>query len=941
MSKTPSSQTAKPTVQQSAQQGARSTAVEQKRRKLLRAIEAIESAPASQVQKRIALAEAYFRLAVLPGAELEEAVDFLEKAYQLDPQHPKLAYHLGRLAHLMGDFPSAARHYRQALRLSPENQRAAAHLGLALLESGNAEKEIGQSLLDALGRGQPTGVKDALSALDELLAGGADGATGRNDAQAGAGEAGASGGAGGGAGGGAKPGAKPGSPALRPSRSAEKGYAPENIRWKAIWKTLAAEQISRPAPDLKLLKEQLQPALKEAQEDNISAAAILCAVMLLDPALKSYALELAQAQPFTAHDGRPARILLQHAVELARCAAPAQALELADQLWRAEALPEDYLVAFLHTLLRPESGMTAAQALSLLETVHSDLRQREAFKELRLALLDGHANHASNRAAYDEAHLLWRAALELAPARVNLAHNLALLAARTRDVDHYPRYWNMAAELRYLLAAAANNPHVHLKDRIALHKGFVQQSYQSCLNPEKRIREQKPEAVSKWMADHLALTTWMEEWELYYLNARLQYRSAVHMLGVSRDASPELVDAAAQALKNLLERALKPKNWAGAQAFSAMTVDAIQQAAALAKDDAKKARDAHYEPEKASATELVHEAIEHGFGLFHLLQQVKSVPGGGLELGMQIGAHLMALPWKILQPVCIARGYIGEDDDLEKIFTSYLLEMVMSAPENGGANKSAAASTAEMEKKLQAMDAMAAWLPGQPLLAYKRGELLFQLKRYDECYRLAVASLESLAASTDEAGEDGNLQAAFAELIEGAALHDIPEHIFQPSKKEDMEAGAKLGQERLKSYPHSAQLHLLAATRLLFLAKDEPDVKKVVELLKDGLKNAFTPRQREQLEKTLEEAQGRLKTIGVSAEISRLLEEAAHSVQECIANVQQGRTSLEDAAKTVDKALATAEKARKQAEKHDLESELEQAQGLISQLQELKRKFNR
>jgi hypothetical protein len=925
MSKTPSSQTAKQTVQPTAQPAAHSPAVDPKRRKLLRAIEAIESASASQVQKRIALAEAYFRLAVLPGADLEEAVDFLEKAYQLDPQHPKLAYHLGRLAHLMGDFPSAARHYRQALRLSPENQRAAAHLGLALLEGGNAEKEIGQSLLDALGRGQPTGVKESLSALDELLAGGADGAMGKNDVQAGAGG-----------------GAKPGAPALRPSRSGEKGYAPENIRWKAIWKTLAAEQISRPAPDLKALKEQFQPALKEAREDNISAAAILCAVMLLDPAVKPVALELAEAQPFTAHDGHPALILLQHALQLARCDAPAQALELAEQMWRAEKLPEDYLVAFLYALLRPESGMAAAQALSLLETVHSDLHQREAFKELRLALLDGHANRASNRAAYDEAHLLWRAALELAPARVNLAHNLALLAARTRDVDHYPRYWNMAAELRYLLAAAANNPHVHLKDRIALHKGFVQQSYQSCLNPEKRIREQKPEAVSKWMADRLALTTWMEEWELYYLNARLQYRSAVHLLGVSRDASPELVDAAAQALQNLVERALKPKNWAGAQAFSAMTVDAVQNAAALAKDDAKKARDPHYDPEKASATELVHEAIEHGFGLFHLLQQVKSVPGGGLELGMQIGAHLMALPWKILQPVCIARGYIGEDDDLEKIFTSYLLEMVMSAPENGGGSPGGAtASTAEMEKKLQAMDAMAAWLPGQPLLAYKRGELLFQLKRYDECYRLAVASLESLAASKGEAEEDGNLQAAFAELIEGAALHDIPEHIFQPSKKEDMEAGAKLGQERLESYPHSAQLHLLAATRMLFLAKDEPDVQKVVELLKDGLKNAFTPRQREQLENSLEEAQGRLKTIGVSAEISRLLEEAAHSVQECIASVQQGRISLQDAAKTVDKALATAEKARKQAEKHELESELEQAQGLISQLQELKRKFNR
>lgn len=903
------------------------TAVEQKRRQLLRAVQEIEAAPASPVQKRMALAEAHFRLAVLPGADLEEAVEHLEKAYLLDPQHPKLSYHLGRLAHLMGDFPSAARHYRRALQLSPDNQRVAAHLGLALLEVSNAHRDIGQSLLDALGRGQPAGVKDALQALDELSSSGGDGEIGKKGDQAGESPAG---------------GAKPGAPARRPLRSGEKGYAPENIRWKAIWKTLAAEQLSRPAPDLKALKDQLQPALREAQAENLSTLAALCAAMLLDPALKAYAAELAESPALAAQEGQPALALLQQARQLAQCASPAEALERVNQAWRAKQLPEEYLAAFLYTLLQPESGVAALEALNWLESVDPELRQREIFKELRLALLDAHANHASNSSRYDEAHLLWRAALELAPARVNLAHNLALLSARTRDVDHYPRYWNMATELRYLLAAAAGNHQVYLKDRLALHKGFVQQAYQSGLNPEKRVREQKLEALNQWMADRLALSTWMEEWELYYLNARLQYRSPVHLLGVSRDASPELVEAASQSLQTLLQRALKPKNWAGAQAFCALATSVIQQAAQQARDDAQKLRDPHYEAEKASAVQLTHEAIDHGFDLFHLLQQVKKMPNGSLELGMQIGAHLVALPWKILQPVCIARGYIGEDDDLEKIFTSYLLEMVMSAPEDGGqAPGRDAASTLAMERKLQALEDMAAWLPGQPLLAYKRGELLFQLERFEACYQLAVAALQSLPAAPDESEDDDRLRDAFADLIEGCALHGIPEHIFQPSKKEDMEAGAALAQERLQSYPRSAQLHLLAATRLLFLARDEPDVQVVVDLLKAGLKKAFTPRQRQQLEASLQEARQRLKTIGVSAEIDHLLEEAAHSVQECIASVQQGRTTLQQALKTVDKALASAEKARKLAEKHDLESELQQAQGLISQLQELRKKFNR
>ncbi len=907
---------------------ARTQPADKKRRKLLQAIDAIETAPATQVQKRMALAEAYFRLAIQPETDLEEAVEFLEKAYLLDPLHPKLPYHLGRVAHLMGDFSSAARHYRQALQLSPDNQRVAAHLGLALMDGSNAEKEIGQSLLDALGRGLLPVVKEAIAALDELAKSSTDGSIGKLDA--GAADGGSA----------AKPGKKTGAPLRRSARAGDKGFAPENIRWKSIWKTLAAEQISRSAPDLKALKEQLQGALKDAAAENLTAAAALGAILLLDPALKSYGIELLEDPAFKANPDHAAVKLLLEAARLAECAAPGEAVEAINQMWQSRQIPEEYLYAFLCSRLGSESGIAPLEALSRLEQISPDLRHRDGFKELHLAVLDGHANKASNRSAYNEALMLWQAALELAPARVNLAHNLALLAARTRDVENYPRYWNMAAELRYLLAAAAGNHHVQMNDRIALHKGFVQQSYQSHLNPEKRIREQKPEALSQWIADRPALTIWMEEWELYYLNARLQYRSPVHMLGVSRDAAPEMVDAASHALLNLLERALKPKNWAGTQAFSALAEDAVNQAVRLAKDDAKKARDPHYETEKASSTELVHEAIEHGFGLFHLLQQVKNAPGADLELGMKIGAHLMALPWKILEPVCIARGYIGEDDRLEKIFTSYLLDMVMNAPENGG-NQKGAASTAAAEKKLEAMQAMAAWLPEQPLLSYKRGELLFQLKRFDECYNLAVASLESMAASKEEAEDAENLQAAFAELIEGAALHDIPEHIFEPRQKEDMEAGAKLAGERLKSYPHSAQLHMLAATRLLFLAKDEKDVQKVVDLLKAGLKKALAPRQREPLEKSLQEAQQRLKTIGISAEINRMLEEAAHSVQECIANVQQGKTSLQDAVDTVEKALATAEKARKQAEKHSLETELEQAQSLIGQLRELMKKFNR
>jgi len=84
----------------------------------------------------VALAEAHFRLAVLPGTDSTEALTHLRAATTLDFLHPKHHFHLGRILHKSGDIYAAICAYRQSLRLAPSSHRTWTHLAIALADLG-------------------------------------------------------------------------------------------------------------------------------------------------------------------------------------------------------------------------------------------------------------------------------------------------------------------------------------------------------------------------------------------------------------------------------------------------------------------------------------------------------------------------------------------------------------------------------------------------------------------------------------------------------------------------------------------------------------------------------------------------------------------------------------------------------------------------------------
>ena len=82
---------------------------------------------------RAALAEAYFRRALLQRADTPRQAD-LRQAALLAPADPRFAYHLGLALHRAGDLPGAIERYRATLRLDPSWPGAGLLLALASLQ---------------------------------------------------------------------------------------------------------------------------------------------------------------------------------------------------------------------------------------------------------------------------------------------------------------------------------------------------------------------------------------------------------------------------------------------------------------------------------------------------------------------------------------------------------------------------------------------------------------------------------------------------------------------------------------------------------------------------------------------------------------------------------------------------------------------------------------
>jgi hypothetical protein len=871
-----------------------------RRARLLNAIASLEASEKG-ARRLIALAEAEFRLAMLPGIDSAEAIDRLRRAINYDPLHPKFFLHLGRLRQENGDYAGALHDYRRAVRLAPASHRARLHLALVLLELEDGERQLGRALLEALARGSEEKIAELIKDLDALIAN-RIAAAGGTDTRA---------------------------SAVKPRRANESGNREESdLQGRdGSWRILLLEQLSRPKPPKQIDKLLAAGARCINGQQGLAEYAIACLCLMLDGRDVD---SLPGNGNLRSHGGHAAIQLLEATSALAKIEEPRAFVEQAVRELEAKVLPAEVVCWLHYSKFGPDTSQPVAEALALLDAYPPGLIQHHCFQELRLTTLDGYARKAWAEGRFDRAQLLWREASSLDSQRTAIAHNLALLAAQTRSRDDYAAAWNRSAELRYLRAAALSDVRVDVDDRRALHVAFVQQIRQRYCG-ESKSRQQPPqdEELLAWLTDGDALEIWLREWDLYYLNSRLKFRSPVHMLGVPRDASPEVTADGRDALLHQVESLLRGKPWSGINIFCDLSAALVNDAFERASDLVQRARDSYYDYEKPEADALAEETIERGRLLHDMMRLLTNEPRpANLRLGCTITRHQLLLPWAILQPMCADRGMVERDVDLLKIWESDLLNVAV-------AGRSEPTSDRELSEQLSALDECIAILPQRIELRLLCCQLLLTAKRNDDAYSVALDALAALSEADDLAGA-GDIEQNLLTIIDNVAFEAIPEHLRQPESLEVAEETLREGRSVLDRYPRSASLRSYL-TRIMIQIADADHTKAAIELLDQGLDLALNEEQTKDFQDLLSKAR---RQLGV-AEAMEKVKAASNQVNNAVARINQNASAdaIRGAQQAVATAIEAAEEAVARAEKAGLEEIGEQARNFLAQMREVQRKL--
>ncbi|MCP4263678.1 MAG: hypothetical protein GY774_40145 [Planctomycetes bacterium] len=878
----------------------------QKRTRLLKAIQALGAKAKSSVSHRIALAEAKFRLSLHEQTDLLEALELIQSSIEHDPFHPKYFFHYGRLLHRNGDYRGAVHEYKHALKLAPASHRTFVHLALALLELQEAEKNLGRRILDALVLGAEHDLGQYLIELDELMA-----------IQL-------------------TEGKKLQSISKRKRQDSKDDQHPiVPCRWNGVWRLSLIEQLSRP----KLIRKQIDKKLRMGTpgpkgQTGIAEYALACLFLLLSGDSPKAIKTMLQDKMLQPHANHPAVQLLSAAVAIATCDDVDQFVMRAQDDWQANSLPLEIICCLHYMKFGPDSALSVSKALNLLNAYPPAMQMEESFNELRLAVEDGYARRAWTDQRYNHARMLWRETIPLDPNRIAVSHNLALVAARTKTQADYGPAWDRATELRYLHAAAAGDVQVMLEDRRTLHLAFAQQSKQRyCTSPQSPEQPPKEEELEAWLADKDALRVWLREWDLYYLNSRLRFRSPVHLLGVPRDATDETVTEARDAFLNMLNTSLRSESWAGIKTFCYLVEDRVSTAFDQALDLVTRARDVYYEDEKTQADELSAEAIDRGFVIHRMMTVMAEKPTTQyMTIGCTIARHLFALPWKTLQPICIARGKIRREDDLLKIFESYFLALIT-------ADKSEPKTAREVSARLTVLDESITILPHRVELRVVRCQILLMDQKNAEAYSAALEALP-LISKVEDREEAHTLKHNLIIVVDNAALAELPEEIRNPSTLEQAEATLEKGLSVLEKFPHAAGLRTFLVNLLLQL-DGKKRTKEAVKLLEKGVELVLNEEQTQELQSLLQKAGVQSQVAGKMDKVRKLLEDASQRVSDAVAkiNLRQDLKAMEEACQVLASSIKDVEQAKRLAEKTELHDAASQAEQMLQQFKEVQAKL--
>ena len=861
------------------------------------------------VNHRIALAEAAFRLAVQPDTDIEEAIELLTKAETHDPYHPKIPFHLGRLRHQNGDPRGAVFEYRRALRLAPGSHRTHVHLALALELLTPEERTLALNIFMALAEGDDRKLRALTEELDQVIEGQATRARKSSPAKKG-----------------------------EPSPAHDAAATAGRCRWKGLWKLSLLRELAKvKARGKRIIGQNWEEGKARIDADRgASEYALACLFLLLESPAACRDVEDKLREARLADRDRMAVRLLLSACELGKAESAEAFVDLATASMQSAELPAELVCCLHYSWYGTASKLDAVKAAALVDRYPEEIRTLPCFREMRVAILDRHAHEAWADDRLDRAEILWQETIALDPFRIAVAHNLALVATRVKSPEKYERAWERARELRYLLAAAAGEARVELDDRARLHRSFAEQcQLRYSGTPGSRGGERPREELAAWMADHEALTTWLREWELYYLNSRIRFHSIVHLLGVSRDCSDEDADAARDGLLLQFDVCGNARRWAGMQVFLDLVKELAANACEQARDSIARKRDPYFEVERADADKLATEAIERGVQLLRMLKMAVESGSGDLSVaGYHVARSLLLMPWRSLEPACRSYGVISGDDHVVDICLSHFLALVIKDLKNEGVPGS-------LEAKLDVFRDGLRALPDSVELRLWHCRFLLQAKRYRQSYDAALDALPRTEKMPDrKAAHD--LQQQLVICIDNAALAQFRPELLRRRSRDVLPKTIAEGYRILADLPRAGGLRQLIAECLIQLADEDPArLAEAAALLEAGLELVLSDEQLQGFRRLLERAGSRSRSVEAVARIRSLFESASTRAREAVEIVREDRTpaSLRQAREWMAEAIHETEQAEAVANDAELPAWAGKARQLSADLGQILQGF--
>lgn len=648
------------------------------------------------------------------------------------------------------------------------------------------------------------------------------------------------------------------------------------------WLLLLLDQLSKDQPT----RARITACLTAGAEHGSRAERALAAVLVLT----RDDIPVNVREPGTPHP------LLDTVLELLDIRDPATFVSTASGHLRARRLPIE-LVCWAHFSKFEE--LSALDALQLLDEYPDDVRGLDCFQELEIAVLDACARKAYAEDRPQEAKLLWRETIALDPHRVAVAVNLALLAARTRSTEEYGPAWARLAELLYLHAAATGDVQVMLDDRVALHRAISQNSRQRHVLGRERPDDAE---LRSWLADPEALEVWLREWDCYYINARLGFRSPTHRLGVR-------AAAARDALIRQVDTELRTRNFSGITIFCDL--------ARAAFTEAYDQPDEHLELEKTRANALTSEAFSRAMLLRRMLHALAEDPHP-LRLGLLLARHLFALPWSAFQPLCVERGLIEPDVDLIGLFESDVLHL------------------AAREDHLPALDECVELLPHRLAPRVFRCRALQQAGRLDEAYAETLTALRMPVPEEDVPRRKG-----LVVLLGVIGREAIPESLRDFHDRASLETHVEAARVALARFPQSGTLRLHLA-KVLALLGGADRMAEAERLLAEGVATALTDEQRAEFEQGLTWTGEAAETDTARRKVIDLFDAARDRAHDAVDEYNEARYAgmayrsldkVRQALDEVSQAISIAEQAGLDREAAELEKLLDQLGELEGELQ--------